>query len=169
MEENYFMGLVGVALGIVVVVMIFRAIFKKYSLSLPLKQKIPLKAIFGWMFKDKEMLKTIDYIENDIDRLNKIASRFGKVGSTIKLQPVVLHELIKETIDFFNRKLPSFSKKITIEFDSRIEGKEIELDPDLIKWTIENLENNWKIGQNILQLALLTYHPHYQIPLKEML
>ena len=111
----------------------------------------PLSSLMGWRdvlamkltkYKDKEMLKIVDYMENDMDRLNKIASRFGKVGSTIKLQPVVLHDLIQDTIEFFSRRLPSFSQKITIEFDSRIKGKKVELDPDLIKWTIENLIKN---------------------------
>ncbi len=109
----------------------------------------PLSSLMGWrdvlamkLGKDKEMLKIINYMQNDLERLNKIASRFGKVGSTIKLQPVILHDLIQETIDFFQRRLPSFSQKITINFVSKIEDKNIKLDPDLIKWTLENLIKN---------------------------
>ena len=109
----------------------------------------PLSSLMGWrdvlamkLGKDKEMLKIINYMQNDLERLNKIASRFGKVGSTIKLQPVILHDLIQETIDFFQRRLPSFSQKITINFISKIKDKNIKLDPDLIKWTLENMIKN---------------------------
>lgn len=59
MPENYFMGLVGTAIGIFMVVMIFRVIFKRYSVSLPLEQGYRLKDIFSWMVSDREMIKRL--------------------------------------------------------------------------------------------------------------
>lgn len=59
MTENYFMGLVGAAIGIFMLVLIFRAIFGKYSVSLPIEQRNRLKDIFRWMFNDREMIKRL--------------------------------------------------------------------------------------------------------------
>ncbi len=59
MPENYFMGLVGTAIGIFMVVMVVRVIFKKYSISLPLERGYLLKDIFSWMISDREMIKRL--------------------------------------------------------------------------------------------------------------
>lgn len=112
----------------------------------------PLSSLSGWLNilsmkieekgNDPEMLTMLNYMNVDIDRLNKIASRFGKVGSDIKHQKFNLHNIILDTIDHFKRRLPSISNKITIKFESEIEEKDIRIDPDLIKWTLENMIKN---------------------------
>ncbi|MBN1326633.1 MAG: ATP-binding protein [Candidatus Cloacimonetes bacterium] len=112
----------------------------------------PLSALMGWrdiiemkLDNDKidpDIIKVLSYIKSDMERLNRIAARFGKVGSTIKLQDCNLHNLIEETIEYFQRILPSISKKIEIRFISKIAGYSIKIDPDLIKWSLENLIKN---------------------------
>ena len=112
----------------------------------------PLSSLSGWLNilsmkieekgNDPEMLTMLNYMNVDIDRLNKIASRFGKVGSDIEHQKYNLHNIILDTIDHFKRRLPSISNKITIKFESKIEEKDILIDPDLIKWTLENVIKN---------------------------
>jgi hypothetical protein len=112
----------------------------------------PLSSLSGWLNilsmkieekgNDPEMLTMLNYMNVDIDRLNKIASRFGKVGSDIEHQKYNLHNIILDTIDHFKRRLPSISNKITIKFESKIEEKDIRIDPDLIKWTLENVIKN---------------------------
>jgi C4-dicarboxylate-specific signal transduction histidine kinase len=110
----------------------------------------PLSSLMGWRdllemkIKDdnSEVAKMLNYMKTDIQRLNKIASRFGKVGSSITHQPTDLHNIIQETLDYFNRRIPSYSQKIKLSFVSKIEGKKINIDPDLIKWSLENLIKN---------------------------
>ena len=84
----------------------------------------------------------LNYMKTDVDKLQLIASRFGKVGSVIHFQYYNLHFIIQETVDDFSRRMPSMSQKTTISFESRIEDKELKIDPDLIKWTLENLIKN---------------------------
>jgi len=112
----------------------------------------PLSSLLGWrdiiesklrkIGMDNDMINILDNMKVDIERLNKIASRFGKVGSTIKLAPVNLHDIILETIEYFKNRLPTLSKQINISFISKIQDRKIDLDPDLIKWTLENLIKN---------------------------
>jgi len=112
----------------------------------------PLSSLMGWQDvlemkfegkkKNAELLDILNNMRSDIDRLNKIASRFGKVGSLIKRKPTNLHIIIQETVDYFKLRLPSHPQKIHLDFISKIEGLEIKIDPDLIKWTLENLIKN---------------------------
>jgi len=112
----------------------------------------PLSSLMGWRDvlemkfegkkKNEENLDILKNMSSDINRLNKIASRFGKVGSIIKRKPTNLHNIIQETVNYFRLRLPSQSQKISMDFISRIEGLEIKIDSDLIKWTLENLIKN---------------------------
>ncbi|MCK4957427.1 MAG: HAMP domain-containing histidine kinase [Candidatus Cloacimonetes bacterium] len=112
----------------------------------------PLSSLKAWnqflamrikdKYDDEEMLAMLEDMNTDIDRLHKVASRFGKVGSTIKLKPINLDEIISETIDYFQKRLPNYSKKIEIKYISKIDDLEIIADSDLIKWTLENLIRN---------------------------
>lgn len=112
----------------------------------------PLSSLIGWKDvlemkfegkkKNAEIMEILDNMGSDIERLNKIASRFGKVGSSIKHKPSNLHNIIQETLDYFKLRLPSQAQKIDLQFISRIEGLEVKIDPDLIKWTLENLIKN---------------------------
>ena len=112
----------------------------------------PLSSLGGWLNilslklqekkDDPKMQEILRCMNADIDRLNKIASRFGKVGSILIHQKTNLHDTILETVELFKKRLPSISKKITIKFESEIENKEIKIDPDLIKWTLENIIKN---------------------------
>lgn len=112
----------------------------------------PLSSLGGWLNilslklqekkDDPKMQEILQCMNTDIDRLNKIASRFGKVGSILIHQKTNLHDTIMETVGLFKRRLPSISRKLTIKFESEIKGKEIRIDPDLIKWTLENIIKN---------------------------
>lgn len=111
----------------------------------------PLSSLGGWIDvldsklmgqHDAELQEMLAYMKNDVERLSKIASRFGKVGSVIKHQECNLHEMIEETVAQFQRRLPTESRKIELVFESNIAEKQISLDADLITWTLENLIKN---------------------------
>jgi hypothetical protein len=112
----------------------------------------PLSSLGGWLNilsmkleesgNNPEMLMMLEYMNADVDRLSKIAARFGKVGSVIERQPSNLHNIILDTISHFQHRLPTISQKIDIKFESKIEEKDILIDPDLIKWSLENMIKN---------------------------
>jgi len=112
----------------------------------------PLSSLGGWIDilyskmathkEGKDLQEMLDYMKEDINRLSNIASRFGKVGSVMKFKSCRLHEIIQETIDHFKLRLPTVSNTIKIEFESEIKDKKLKIDPDLIKWTLENLLKN---------------------------
>lgn len=102
----------------------------------------PLSSLVGWI----ELLKLenvdpsyLTEMEKDIDRLNTITERFSKIGSTPTLQEADLVESASATFDYLklrSSKLISFSITKT---DQRIR---VNLNHQLLSWTIENLVKN---------------------------
>lgn len=115
----------------------------------------PTSSLVGWLSimrsrlesasnpeESQELLEYIDHIETDVNRLQNVASRFGKVGSTIKLQNTVLDEIIEETVVYFRSRVPQGNNKISIYYFSEIHDVVLKVDNDLIKWTLENMIKN---------------------------
>jgi hypothetical protein len=112
----------------------------------------PLSSLSGWLELlrqrieeiggDPSMSEMADQMTVDIDHLRNTANRFGKVGSNIRLRPCHLHAILDETVRYFSTRLPHQGQRIDIHFISKIEGEQVDLDPDLIRWTVENLIRN---------------------------
>lgn len=112
----------------------------------------PISSLLGWLdilkLKIKkrddsdELHHMLDYMLSDVKRLNKIASRFGKVGSKINKKPTNADKIINETIKYFQKRLPTQSDAIELSYESKIDGEKINIDPDLFTWTLENLIKN---------------------------
>ncbi len=108
----------------------------------------PISSLLGW----NEILKInsnnsvkvediSDEITNDLERLNKIANRFSKIGSRPSFKNENLTEVISKVIEYFNRRLPNARKNIGITL-SVIEDKYVMLNVELFEWVIENLIKN---------------------------
>ena len=102
----------------------------------------PLSSLVGWTEILKSEKVNQDYvkeIEKDIKRLEIITNRFSKIGSLPTLKP---HNIVKETsktIDYLKSRL---SDKIIFNFINNSENIQINLDPELYSWSIENLIKN---------------------------
>jgi signal transduction histidine kinase len=108
-------------------------------------------------------------METDVSRLQNVASRFGKVGSTIKLQETLLDGIISDTVEYFRSRLPKGRDKVEIFYFSEIHEVKLNIDKDLIKWTLENMIKNaidamsGKGGKIILTAAQKENNIHIQI------
>ncbi len=112
----------------------------------------PISSLLAWLdllrmriegnCQDDGMFEMIDHMKADVSHLQKVANRFGKVGSVVKLKPYNVNEILEETIVYFNTRLPNLDNEIEIHLISKIDDKIINIDPDLIRWTIENLVRN---------------------------
>ncbi len=107
----------------------------------------PLSSLMGWL----ELMKTTKSpqkyrqvlfdIDNDIKRLNKVANRFSQIGSQADLKMQDIVPIIKDTIQYFQRRLPQMGKQIRIveEFE---QVPPVRVNRDLFEWVIENLLKN---------------------------
>lgn len=115
----------------------------------------PLSSLMGWL----ELLKTTEpktpeletvthEIENDLEKLNKIAGRFSKIGSQPKMEKENLKNLIDKVAKYFERRIPTLTtedgkktKKVNIEINGP-DDIEAAINKDLFEWVIENLMKN---------------------------
>lgn len=125
----------------------------------------PISSLMGWqeilkMSYDKaDTVMDVAYeMDNDLKRLNKIANRFSKIGSKPELKEEVIDDVISKVINYFNRRLPQFSKKVDIEIqgDSSLTCK---MNSDLFEWVIENLVKNAldAIDSNVMGVIKISY------------
>jgi len=90
----------------------------------------------------RDIDQIVQYMTADLEHLKNIASRFGKVGSITKLEPQNLDEIISATVEYFRERMPHLGNKIDIHYIGKIEGVQVLMDKELIKWTLENLIKN---------------------------
>jgi nitrogen-specific signal transduction histidine kinase len=113
----------------------------------------PITSLMGWLevmqsecstggSGDQEMLnETVINMRTDVNRLQKIANRFGKIGSVPELRPCRLNELIRETVDYYRRRLPFEGKGTQIHYEP-VGLPEAMVNPELFGWALENLIKN---------------------------
>ena len=103
----------------------------------------PISSLMAWV----EILKTENFnkeltneVDKDVKRLEKIATRFSKIGSIPSLEPENVVLLINNSVEYLKSRIP---KNINIEFIN--DNKPVILIPlnaDLFEWVIENICKN---------------------------
>jgi two-component sensor histidine kinase len=108
----------------------------------------PISSLLGWeeilRINNKEPEKVADVADemhNDLERLNKIANRFSKIGSKTELKMENVNDIVNKVIDYFKRRLPHFSKVVEIKMEGNENVKAL-LNIDLFEWVLENLVKN---------------------------
>jgi len=80
----------------------------------------------------------IGEMENDVKRLEIVADRFSKIGSTPKLEELKVYDVVKDFMDYFKIRV---SKNITFELSGNphlLAG----INVPLFDWVLENLMKN---------------------------
>lgn len=103
----------------------------------------PISSLMAWMEHLKEKYakddqSSFDEMEHDIQRLELVADRFSKIGSTPQLKLENVLQVVEHGIEYIQKRSPS---RIIYEIngDDSIEAK---LNPSLFDWVIENLCKN---------------------------
>lgn len=103
----------------------------------------PISSLMAWV----ELLRlqdydssTVDELEKDVRRLEKITERFSKIGSRPELLATDLQRVITGTIDYLRRRT---SEKVKFEIIADpATNWEVPLNEALFSWVIENLCKN---------------------------
>ncbi len=115
----------------------------------------PLSSLLGWLEvisfehrhemsvhdQDRLLDSTIDNMKMDVKRLERVATRFGQIGSVPELQECDLNSLVADTVDYYRRRLPFEGEgtRITI---SPGDIPPVRLNSELFSWVLENLIKN---------------------------
>jgi signal transduction histidine kinase len=109
----------------------------------------PLSSLLGWcellrLSSDspQEVEKIAGEIERDVERLNRIAIRFSKIGSIPDLKPQNVVLIISDVLNYFEGRMPHLRKNITLELNSEEDEIILPLNRELFEWVMENLVKN---------------------------
>ena len=108
----------------------------------------PLSSLMGWIqmlrssdVEASQREEVIDEIENDVERLQRVANRFSDIGSQPKRERQDLAPIVEETVDYIRRRIPQRGQDIslTVELDRPMEAS---VNEELFAWVLENLLKN---------------------------
>jgi signal transduction histidine kinase len=109
----------------------------------------PLSSLLGWcellrLSADdpNEVAKIADEIERDVERLNRIAVRFSKIGSYPDLKSQNVVSIISEVMGYFEGRMPHLRRQIRLELMTTEDEILAPLNRELFEWVMENLIKN---------------------------
>ncbi len=108
----------------------------------------PISSLLGWT----ELLRThtsdnataretLGEMANDLQRLQKIADRFSKIGSRPDLHEEPVTDIINHVVQYFQRRIPHTGKKVTLSIVAASDER-ARVNRELFEWVIENLTKN---------------------------
>jgi len=108
----------------------------------------PLSSLMGWI----ELLKhasdnperqaqIIFEMQTDVNRLNRVATRFSKIGSKVTVSPECVAEVINSVFDYYRTRLPQMGKNISLEVSDASDIR-VPMNRELMEWVFENLTKN---------------------------
>jgi NtrC-family two-component system sensor histidine kinase KinB len=119
----------------------------------------PISSILGWMELltdraeegrresgvvelDQAFFKeVVDELGNDAERLQKVATRFGQVGSLPHLEPQDLAPIVSGAVRYYRRRLPNLRKDVEIRERYDLVPP-VNVNKELIEWVVENVLKN---------------------------
>ena len=108
----------------------------------------PLSSMIGWLERAKAdaslspaAAESLREMGHDVERLNKVAARFSKIGSRADLKEENLEEVIQGVIAYIVKRIPRSGRKIDLQTEAP-GGYRARINRELFEWVIENLMKN---------------------------
>ena len=108
----------------------------------------PLSSIMGWIERMRDdakdqprIMDTVSEMEQDVNRLNKVAARFSKIGSKPDLHEESLTEVLTDAIQYIGKRIPKSGKKVDLMIENP-GNYAVQMNRELFEWVIENLMKN---------------------------
>lgn len=107
----------------------------------------PISSLMGWIAllaekKDgQEKESILAEMEEDLKRLQSVATRFSHIGSIPKLETAALEPLLRGVAAYFRRRLPQTGRSATIE-EAYEAIPRAKINLELLGWALENLVKN---------------------------
>lgn len=108
----------------------------------------PISSLMGWLellrlpgLPAEQEALALDEVENDIQRLRRVANRFSDIGSLPKLDVMAVAPVVEATADYMRRRLPQQGKRVSLTVAVPPELR-APLNAELFEWVVENLIKN---------------------------
>ncbi|MCX5801647.1 MAG: HAMP domain-containing sensor histidine kinase [Candidatus Eisenbacteria bacterium] len=119
----------------------------------------PISSLMGWLEVIKDLVdkareanapvtierslfnQFVDELDGDVERLEKVASRFGSIGSMPKLQLQDVVPVVAEAVQYLRTRLPKLGRELQV-----VENYEtvpfLNINRELMEWAVENVLKN---------------------------
>ena len=108
----------------------------------------PLSSLAGWV----ELLEegAVDAttraaalnMRADIERLDRVAHRFERIGRERRQEQVELHALVDRVTSYFRARVPTLAHAVAIDVAAEAEQVSVRGDPVLLEWALEVMVKN---------------------------
>ena len=108
----------------------------------------PLSSLVGWIELLEERADepstraAAAHMRADLDRLDRIAHRFERIGRDAKREHVDVRSLVDRVAGYFRARVPTLANTIVIDVVHDGSARTVEGDPVLLEWAVEVLIRN---------------------------
>ena len=108
----------------------------------------PLSSLAGWIelledrAPDEGTQKAVAYMRADLERLDRVAHRFERIGREPRRDSVNAGELIERIAAYFRTRVPKLAHAVRIDVDAHPEAVDVRGDAVLLEWALEVLVKN---------------------------
>jgi signal transduction histidine kinase len=108
----------------------------------------PLSSLAGWVelleerAQDGSTHAAVSHMRGDLDRLDRVAHRFERIGREPRLEPVDIGGIVERITKYFQARVPTLANTIVIESRIAPQLPPIHGDAVLLEWAVEVLTKN---------------------------
>lgn len=108
----------------------------------------PLSSLSGWLelLREQEgdplVGHAITHMQGDLERLERVAHRFERIGRPPKREKVDMGDLVERVASYFRARVPTLAQTVTIACSRKGTSLLVDGDPVLLEWAIESLTKN---------------------------
>jgi signal transduction histidine kinase len=108
----------------------------------------PLSSLAGWIelleerAEDSSTRTAAAHMAADLERLDRVAHRFERIGREPKSEPVDVRVLVDRVAAYFRARVPTLANTISIDVSHDGAPPTVKGDPVLLEWAIEVLAKN---------------------------
>ena len=108
----------------------------------------PLSSLAGWIELIEEdepnatTLSAVTHMRADLERLDRVAHRFERIGRERRRDQVDLHALVDRITTYFRARVPTLAHQVEIDVAAHAEPVTVTGDAVLLEWALEVLVKN---------------------------
>ncbi len=108
----------------------------------------PLSSLNGWLellsehAGDPMTERAHTHMRSDLERLERVAHRFERIGRPSRKEKVDVGELARSVADYFRARVPTLAHRVTLEYKAPDAPAVVEGDAVLLEWALEAVVKN---------------------------
>jgi signal transduction histidine kinase len=108
----------------------------------------PLSSLAGWVelleerANDASSHAAIIHMRGDLERLDRVAHRFERIGREAKLEPLDVAAIVEHVGRYFEARVPTLANTVVVQWSVASDLPRVFGDPVLLEWAVEVLVKN---------------------------